>query len=90
MKDLKTGVEFTRYSNIFISAVGLIYSPQDVKFEGMDRFQGETFHTANWPKTWGRDGLEGMEGKRVGVIGNGCSAAQLVPKLVKKAAYVKQ
>ena len=82
--DLRTGMEFSRYATIFVSAVGGISFPRDTKFKGMEKFKGPIFHTARWDHT------VDYSGKRVAVIGNGCSAAQTIPKVLKKASYVKQ
>ncbi|KAI4602224.1 hypothetical protein KJ359_009462 [Pestalotiopsis sp. 9143b] len=84
LKDLRTGIEYTRMANVLVSAVGAISFPRDVKFPGMENFQGPMFHTARW------DHSVNYTGKRVAVIGNGCSAAQVVPAVSKKAAFVKQ
>ena len=84
LKDLKTSVEFTRFATAFVSAVGAISFPRDVKFPGMENFKGHMFHTARW------DHSAPYENKRIAVIGNGCSAAQVVPGVAAKAAFVKQ
>lgn len=83
-KDLSTGLTYHRYASVFVSAVGAISFPRDVKFKGMEDFKGPMFHTARW------DHSVNWKGKRVAVIGNGCSAAQVVPALAKDAAFVKQ
>lgn len=83
-KDLKTGMTYHRHASVFVSAVGAISFPRDVKFKGMEDFKGPMFHTARW------DHSVSWKGKRVAVIGNGCSAAQVVPALAKDAAFVKQ
>ncbi|TRM62608.1 hypothetical protein BD626DRAFT_403629 [Schizophyllum amplum] len=49
--------------------------PREVK--GRAVFRGEQWHSACW-----RHDVD-LAGKRVGVIGNGCSAAQIVPQLAK-------
>ncbi|KAK7230081.1 hypothetical protein V2G26_002251 [Clonostachys chloroleuca] len=84
LRDLKTGIEFTRTATMFISAVGGISVPREVHFEGMENFRGPIYHTAQW-----RHDVS-YAGKRVAVIGNGCSAVQVVPALSEKAEYVKQ
>lgn len=84
LKDLQTGIEYTRTASIFVSAVGAISFPRDVKFKGMERFHGHMFHTARW------DHSVSYKNKRVAVIGNGCSASQVVPAVAKEAAFVKQ
>ena len=35
LKDLKTGIEFERAASVFVSAVGAISFPRNVKFQGM-------------------------------------------------------
>ena len=42
---------------------------------GMAHFQGETFHTAKW------DYNVDLMGKRVGIIGTGASAAQVITSI---------
>ncbi|KAI1613810.1 monooxygenase [Exophiala viscosa] len=83
-RDLLTNVEYTRTADIFISAVGGISYPRDVRFPGMEKFEGEMFHTARWNHNYD------YTGKRMAVIGNGCSAAQVVPAVVDKVGYLKQ
>ena len=83
-KDTQTGIEFVRSATAFVSAVGGISYPRDVKFHGTEKFQGAMFHTARWDHSYD------YRGKRIAVIGNGCSAAQVVPTVVKDAAFVKQ
>jgi cation diffusion facilitator CzcD-associated flavoprotein CzcO len=82
--DIKTGTAFTREASVFVSAVGGISEPRNVKFPGMEDFKGAMFHTARWDHTYD------YTGKRMAVIGNGCSAAQVVPNVVNKVSYVKQ
>ncbi len=43
------------------------------KIDGLDSFEGPSFHTARW-----RDDVE-LEGKRVAIIGNGASCMQIAP-----------
>ncbi|KAE8420972.1 monooxygenase [Aspergillus pseudocaelatus] len=84
LRDHKTGLNFVRYATIFVSAVGAISFPRDVRFKNMNEFQGPIFHTARW------DHSVDYTGKRVAVIGNGCSAAQVVPAMAEKASFVQQ
>lgn len=83
-KDMQTGITFHRFASVFVSAVGAISYPRDVKFEGMENFRGPMFHTARWNHS------VSWKGKRVAIIGNGCSAAQVLPAMAKDAAFVKQ
>ncbi|KAL2847795.1 hypothetical protein BJY01DRAFT_262907 [Aspergillus pseudoustus] len=83
-RDLQTGMEFVRYASIFVSAVGAISLPREIQFKGMERFKGPIVHTARW------DHSVNYSGKRIAVIGNGCSAAQVVPALAEEASFVQQ
>ena len=50
---------------------------------GLDTYQGHKIHSARWDHDYD------FSGKRVAVIGTGASAVQIVPELVKEAAFVK-
>ncbi|KAH9214487.1 monooxygenase [Leptodontidium sp. 2 PMI_412] len=76
--------EFVKEATIFISAVGGISEPRNIKFPGLEKFQGKTFHTARWDHTYH------YQGKRMAIIGNGCSAAQVVPSVVKRVKTLTQ
>ena len=66
-----------------ITAVGVLSARYVPDFEGLDSFTGEWCHTGNWPK-------EGMDlaGKRVGVVGTGATAVQLIPEIAREVAYL--
>jgi 4-hydroxyacetophenone monooxygenase len=69
-------------ARLLISAVGAFNNPQVPPIPGLEHFVGPSFHTARWP-----EGLD-LHGKRVGVIGTGASAMQLVPAIVGEAEMV--
>ncbi|KAL1838747.1 hypothetical protein VTJ49DRAFT_2245 [Mycothermus thermophilus] len=78
-------------------ASGVLTNPQVPKIPGLDSFSGPIFHTARWDYTITGGTpedptLTGLEGKRVGIIGTGATAIQVVPKLAKyaKELYVFQ
>jgi cation diffusion facilitator CzcD-associated flavoprotein CzcO len=50
---------------------------------GIDTYEGHKIHSARWDHDYD------FTGKRVAVIGTGASAVQIVPELVKQAAFVK-
>ncbi|BBX71762.1 flavin-containing monooxygenase [Mycolicibacterium psychrotolerans] len=50
---------------------------------GIDTYRGRTIHSAAWDHDFD------VTGKRVAVVGTGASAVQIVPELVKTAAFVK-
>ena len=66
-----------------IAAVGVLSAHYVPDFAGLESFQGTWCHTGRWPK----DGLE-VAGKRVGVIGTGATAVQLIPEIAKEVAHL--
>jgi len=66
----------------FVSAMGMISEPQIPSLEGIDSFRGPIFHSSRWP-----EGLE-YAGKRVGIIGAGATAVQMLPVIAETAAAV--
>jgi 4-hydroxyacetophenone monooxygenase len=72
----------TLRSNAVITGVGFLNRPNMPTIEGMNEFQGQSWHTARWP-----DGVD-MRGKRIAVIGTGCTGYQLVPELALEASHV--
>ena len=75
---LEDGREVT--TRFVITALGTLSTPSLPKFEGMDSFEGASFHAANWP----HEPLD-LKGKRVAVIGAGATAIQLIPEVAKEA-----
>lgn len=65
-------------AEIIIAATGVLHHPFIPEFQGRDDFSGPAFHSARW------DSEADLEGKRVGIIGTGSSAIQMVPALVDK------
>ena len=57
-----------------ISATGVLSVPYRPDVSGSDSFEGEQYHTGEWP----HEPVE-FGGKRVAVIGTGASAVQLIP-----------
>jgi cation diffusion facilitator CzcD-associated flavoprotein CzcO len=63
-----------------IDTSGVLANPRTPYIEGAETFQGASFHTAQWNHE------VPCAGKRVGVIGSGCSAAQVVPAIAGQVA----
>ncbi len=72
----------TLRSNAVISGVGFLNRPNMPQIEGMDQFKGPSWHTARWP-----DGVD-LRGKRVAVIGTGCTGYQMVPEIALIADHI--
>jgi len=64
-----------------VACAGTLTTPATKALEGEDRFAGTVLHTTRWP--WkGPD----LAGARVGVVGAGTTAVQLIPKIVDRVA----
>ena len=66
----------------FVCSTGPLSVPRWPAIDGLERFAGPRLHTARW------DAGVPLAGRRVGVIGTGSTAAQLVPELVRGGAQV--
>jgi len=76
-----TGEVFSaRYA---IMATGVLSVTQVPSMKGLEGFEGEWFHTGDWPS----QGVD-VQGKRVGVIGTGSSATQLIPLVAEDAEHL--
>jgi cation diffusion facilitator CzcD-associated flavoprotein CzcO len=65
VKDLKTGVEVQDTCDILINASGILNNWRYPAIPGLEKYKGTLLHTANW------DDSVKLEGKHVGLIGNG-------------------
>jgi cation diffusion facilitator CzcD-associated flavoprotein CzcO len=75
------GATFT--SRFLITAVGCLSSANIPNMPGLDTFDGEWFHTGQWP----HEGVD-FSGKRVGVIGTGSTGIQAIPVIAEQAAHL--
>jgi cation diffusion facilitator CzcD-associated flavoprotein CzcO len=62
-------------ARVLVAAPGLLSEPCVPDLPGLDRFEGTTFHTANWNHD------HDLTGERVAVLGTGASAVQVVPAI---------
>lgn len=62
--------------DVVIAATGVLHHPRYPDIEGLDEFGGAVFHTARW------DHSVSLDGARLGVIGTGSSAVQIVGAVV--------
>jgi cation diffusion facilitator CzcD-associated flavoprotein CzcO len=68
-------------SRFVVSAMGVLSVPYWPSIPGRERYQGEAYHTGQWPKE-----PVDFVGKKVAVIGTGASGVQLIPEVAKEAA----
>lgn len=67
-------------SSILVMASGALSNPALPKLRGLERFQGQTFHSARWRHDYD------LTGRRVAVVGTGASAIQFVPEIQPKVS----
>ncbi len=72
----------TLRSNAVITAVGFLNRPDLPDIAGVERFKGPSWHTARWPADFD------ARGKRIAVVGTGCTGYQMVPELALEAEHV--
>jgi cation diffusion facilitator CzcD-associated flavoprotein CzcO len=63
-----------------VAATGILSAPLQPDILGMANFAGTSLFTSRWPK----EGAD-LAGKRVGVIGTGSTAIQLIPVVAREA-----
>jgi len=66
-----------------VMATGCLSQTKAPDFEGVDDFQGPSYHTGRWP----HEGVS-FRGKTVAVIGTGSSAIQSIPQIALEADHV--
>ena len=64
-------------SDFLVSAVGQLNVPKYPDIDGLDSFSGKLMHSARWD--WDYD----LRNKKIGIIGNGATAAQIIPEIAK-------
>ncbi|MDO8211047.1 NAD(P)/FAD-dependent oxidoreductase [Conexibacter sp. CPCC 206217] len=73
---------YTVRSNAVFTAVGFLNRPKIPEIEGMADFRGASWHTSRWPED------ADVRGKRVAVVGTGCTGYQLIPELARSTEHV--
>ncbi|MGI9600901.1 MAG: flavin-containing monooxygenase [Acidimicrobiales bacterium] len=79
---IETGDGHRDVVDVVLAATGVLHHPNLPEFEGLDRFEGEAFHSARW------DHDVDLTGKRLGVIGTGSSAVQIVGATVDQVDHI--
>lgn len=66
--------------DVVIAATGVLHHPAYPDIPGLDSFAGVSFHTARW------NHAVPLAGQRVGIIGTGSTAVQIVPSVIGDVA----
>jgi cation diffusion facilitator CzcD-associated flavoprotein CzcO len=75
--------EQTHEADVVIVATGQLSRPALPAIDGLERFNGQSWHSARW-----RHDVD-LTGLRVAVIGTGASAVQFVPAIADRAAGIE-
>jgi cation diffusion facilitator CzcD-associated flavoprotein CzcO len=78
---LEDGSEHT--CRFLVTAIGPLSTPTLPRIEGRDSFQGDSFHTARWPKE-----PVDFAGKRVAVIGTGATGVQTIQTIAGEVGHL--
>lgn len=74
-----------------VTAGGPLHRPKLPGIEGIESFRGHSFHTSRWDYAYtgpAEDGMPGLTGRRVGIIGTGATAIQCVPHLAAASGHL--
>ncbi len=67
-------------ADFVICATGVLHHPVYPDIDGLDNFAGACFHTARWDHT------VDLKGKKIGIIGTGSTAIQIVPAIIDEVS----
>jgi len=67
-------------ADVMIAATGVLHHPNLPDIAGLSDFEGALFHSARW------DHAVALDGRRIGVVGTGSTAVQIVSALVDRVA----
>jgi cation diffusion facilitator CzcD-associated flavoprotein CzcO len=68
--------------DVVIAATGVLHHPHYPEIDGLDTFGGTMFHSARW------DHGAALDGARVGIIGTGSTAVQIVSGIVDRVGHL--
>ncbi len=72
----------TVVGRFLLTATGFLSQPRLPDIAGIEDFAGTVVHTTRW------DDDVDLEGRRIGIIGTGATAVQLIPELAKTAGHL--
>ncbi|KAI0198402.1 hypothetical protein F4808DRAFT_462870 [Astrocystis sublimbata] len=82
VQDTAKDKTITDHADILINAGGVLNHWRWPDIPGLSEYKGTLVHTANW------DEIIELEGKNIGLIGNGSSALQVLPAIREKCKKV--
>lgn len=79
---LRTASGEERVFDVVVTATGVLHHPVLPEIPGLESFEGHVFHSARW------DHSVDLTGKRVGIIGTGSTAAQIVGAIAEQVGHL--
>jgi cation diffusion facilitator CzcD-associated flavoprotein CzcO len=76
---VRTSTGINDEADVLIAASGVLHHPNYPDIPGLTEFSGSWFHSARW------DHSVQLDGKRIGVIGNGSTGVQIISALARQA-----
>lgn len=74
----KGGEQLTTTASAIVTAAGYLTNPAVPNVPGIETFAGESFHSSEWDEEYD------FTGKRVAIVGTGCTSVQIVDALAPK------
>ena len=84
VREHKTDSVFVHECQFLYAGTGVLVEPREIGIPGKESFSGPIFHSARW-----RSDVD-LEGKKVVLFGNGCTASQIIPKIVDQTEHLTQ
>jgi cation diffusion facilitator CzcD-associated flavoprotein CzcO len=76
-------------TQFFVLAGGILHKAKLPGIPGIETFEGKAFHTSRWDYSYTggspTEPMVNLAGKRVGIIGTGATAVQVVPQVARMA-----
>jgi cation diffusion facilitator CzcD-associated flavoprotein CzcO len=79
---IATAAGHTDEVDVVIAATGVLHQPRYPDIDGLDDFEGAQFHSSRW------DHDVDIDGARVGIIGTGSTAVQIVGAIVERVGHL--
>ncbi len=84
IRHIKSNTILVHECQFLFCATGQLVQARDIDVPGSETFEGPIFHTSRW-----RSDVD-LKDKKVVIFGNGCTAAQVVPSIVKQTKSLTQ
>ena len=81
-QEAEKGACYTVTSDFLVSAVGQLNVPKYPEIPGLNTFRGKVMHSARWD--WDYQ----IVGKKVGIVGTGATAAQIIPEIAQSTSQL--